>query len=306
MGAGVGGRTTNQGYSVADNVRQKFAGSERDAETNLDFMQARYYSSTMGRFTSVDPTLGSMDVTNPQTFNRYTYALNNPLAYIDPDGLEALKIGRYEDLTDEQKRLFQTYVDKNYAKQIGDGDAAKFAANLFNQSADVANGVTQGGAAGLLSQSQLTTFLGVTSLLESKGVIGEVASVTAINGAEVKGHEFRLIGDLKDSTSSVKAIEKAFSHDIAGKGHDPYKISKREQGMFGQPNGQVSRIPNGTGVDVDVDYRALRRFGAHNTVENSDISADDGNTSHYRRHIERYGPIRALTPVNPTFVKQRK
>jgi hypothetical protein len=141
--------------------------------------------------------------------------------------------------------------------------------------------------------------------LENKGIIGEVASINEING-DIPKHEFRLIGELKNSTTSVKAIEKAFSNNIAGKGHDPYSISKREQGLFGQPNGQVSRIPNGTGVDIDVDYRALRRFGDHNTRENSDIRADDGNTSHYRRHIERYGPIRALTPVNPTFVKERK
>jgi hypothetical protein len=104
----------------------------------------------------------------------------------------------------------------------------------------------------------------------------------------------------------VTAIEKAFSHSIAGKGHSPYDVSRREQGMLGQPNGQMSRIPKGTGIDTDVDYRKLMRFGAHNTRENSDIRADDGNTSHYRRNIERYGPIRALTPVNPTFVKQKK
>jgi len=58
VGAGVGGRTTGQGY-VADNVRQKFTGYERDNETDLDFAQARYYANTQGRFTSVDPLLAS-------------------------------------------------------------------------------------------------------------------------------------------------------------------------------------------------------------------------------------------------------
>ena len=52
--AGQGGRTTAQGY-VGDNVRQKFSLYERDNETELDYAQARYYSSTQGRFTSVDP-----------------------------------------------------------------------------------------------------------------------------------------------------------------------------------------------------------------------------------------------------------
>jgi RHS repeat-associated protein len=65
-------------------VRQ-FAGKERDAETGLDYFGARYYSSVRGRFTS--PDLVDPSLTNPQTFNRYRYALNNPLRYIDPDGL---------------------------------------------------------------------------------------------------------------------------------------------------------------------------------------------------------------------------
>ena len=128
---------------------------ERDTEVDLDFAQARYYNSKHGRFNSVDPTLLSIKTENPQTLNRYSYALNNPLAFIDPDGQEPLKIGKYEDLSDEQKRLFVTYAQSNYAKQIGDGDPAKFAETLFNQSADLANGVTKSSSEGLLSQSQI-------------------------------------------------------------------------------------------------------------------------------------------------------
>jgi len=59
---------------------------ERDNETGLDYFGARYYSSTQGRFTSVDPSGKSITVSNPQSWNRYTYVLNNPLAYIDHNG----------------------------------------------------------------------------------------------------------------------------------------------------------------------------------------------------------------------------
>jgi RHS repeat-associated protein len=72
---------------VADGVRQQFGGYERDNETGLDFAQARYYSNVQGRFTSPDPLLESAKVTNPQSWNRYTYVLNNPLVFIDPTGL---------------------------------------------------------------------------------------------------------------------------------------------------------------------------------------------------------------------------
>jgi RHS repeat-associated protein len=49
-----------------------------------DYMHARYYSPNLGRFMSVDPVGGS--VGSSQSWNRYTYVLNNPLAFNDPDG----------------------------------------------------------------------------------------------------------------------------------------------------------------------------------------------------------------------------
>src|ERR1051325_9783452 len=83
--AGTGGRTTGMGFcAVGDTNRKKFTGYERDAETGLDFAQARYFSSTEGRFISADSLLGSL--ANPQTFNRYSYVLNNPLNSTDPTG----------------------------------------------------------------------------------------------------------------------------------------------------------------------------------------------------------------------------
>jgi len=59
---------------------------ERDIETGLDYIGARYYGSNQGRFTSVDPSRGSIKSNNPQTWNRYVYTLNNPLVYIDING----------------------------------------------------------------------------------------------------------------------------------------------------------------------------------------------------------------------------
>jgi RHS repeat-associated protein len=84
--ANTGGRTSQQGYS-GDSVRQKFASKERDTETGLDFFLARYYSSTQGRFTS--PDIFGTRRRNPQSWNRYSYVLNNPLKYTDPLGLVA-------------------------------------------------------------------------------------------------------------------------------------------------------------------------------------------------------------------------
>jgi RHS repeat-associated protein len=78
----------------ADNINQKFTGKERDSETGLDYFGARYYGSALGRMTSPDPHTGTMlHVINPQRWNMYAYAMNNPLSYVDPDGRDAIAVG---------------------------------------------------------------------------------------------------------------------------------------------------------------------------------------------------------------------
>src|SRR5712691_1752147 len=81
------------GYDASDSVRQKFTQKERDIETNLDwFGPGRYYSSTQGRFTSVDPSGAGAKASNPQSLNRYTYTLNRPTIAVDPDGLSTIVV----------------------------------------------------------------------------------------------------------------------------------------------------------------------------------------------------------------------
>lgn len=75
-----------------DGERMKFTGHERDlgspagAGDDLDYMHARYYSPVTGRFLSFDT--GVTKPSRPQIWNRYAYVANNPLAYIDSEGLE--------------------------------------------------------------------------------------------------------------------------------------------------------------------------------------------------------------------------
>jgi RHS repeat-associated protein len=68
-------------------LEEDFSGKERDAESGLDYFGARYFSSPQGRFTSPDPLLNSGRPWEPQSWNRYSYVLNNPLRYVDPTGL---------------------------------------------------------------------------------------------------------------------------------------------------------------------------------------------------------------------------
>lgn len=61
-----------------------FAGHVTDTQTNLTYMQQRYYDPIAQRFLSPDP----VDVSGSDggNFNRYWYANNNPYRFVDPDG----------------------------------------------------------------------------------------------------------------------------------------------------------------------------------------------------------------------------
>ena len=65
--------------------RMKFTGHERDPETGLDYMLARYYTSGSGRFLQVDPGK-DYNKTDPMSFNLYGYVRGNPIMGTDPTG----------------------------------------------------------------------------------------------------------------------------------------------------------------------------------------------------------------------------
>lgn len=109
------GRTAGQGYAQPSWMRIQWAGKERDSETGLDYFLARYYGSTTGRFISPDPILINPDrQQDPQTLNLYVYSRNNPLAYVDPTGMELVKLGQH---TDEQIQKRLAEIDANLKQE---------------------------------------------------------------------------------------------------------------------------------------------------------------------------------------------
>jgi len=92
--------TTSNGFS---GEKRQFASMERDASTNFDYAQNRFYANTRGQFISDDPAflavgdpaklkslLGQNQQTflsNPQQLNSYSWAQDNPINKSDPTGL---------------------------------------------------------------------------------------------------------------------------------------------------------------------------------------------------------------------------
>jgi RHS repeat-associated protein len=78
------------GFSASgtDEDPYHFAGTDRDSESATDHAQFRQYREATGRWMSPDPYDGSYDAFNPQSLNRYAYVLNDPLAALDPTGMD--------------------------------------------------------------------------------------------------------------------------------------------------------------------------------------------------------------------------
>src|SRR5262249_44920322 len=70
--------------SLTSQTSRGFTGQEMLDSVTLVHLNGRVYDPYIGRMLSADPVVG--DPLNGQTWNRYSYVYNNPLAYTDPTG----------------------------------------------------------------------------------------------------------------------------------------------------------------------------------------------------------------------------
>jgi RHS repeat-associated protein len=124
-----------------------FTGREFDSETGLYFYRARYYSPSLGRFTSKDPIgLDGGDV------NFYGYVGNNPVNYTDPWGLKWYDFMFQIGVKQALKSTIEIYVPDPAAQRIvlsGIGGAARGAlAGAVGGSSALGVGALPGAAVG--------------------------------------------------------------------------------------------------------------------------------------------------------------
>jgi len=110
-----------------DVVDEKFTGKERDAETGMDFFGARYFAGAQGRFTSPDAFGVDQHPEDPQSWNLYAYARNNPLGFIDPGGEYVCGANVSEDQCNNfQKSLDQSQAAANKLKDKYGADSKQY------------------------------------------------------------------------------------------------------------------------------------------------------------------------------------
>jgi RHS repeat-associated protein len=79
------------------NEKRQYIDQFSDAQTNLNYLNARYYSPTQGQFLSEDPVFWGDSkaqlLMDPQSFNTYSYSEDNPIVREDPLGKMAIGFG---------------------------------------------------------------------------------------------------------------------------------------------------------------------------------------------------------------------
>jgi RHS repeat-associated protein len=158
----LGGRSGVAGYGSDPGVRVRFSGKERDGGSGLDYFGARYLAGAQGRFTSPDPLNVAIErgdqrelaeyLADPQHWNKYTYALNSPFKYVDPDGAHAVLIQRIITSPAAQRAINYVSTQGRVVVAWAQNVAARFLASPIAQNIvrDIAEDIA-GAAPGSMS-----------------------------------------------------------------------------------------------------------------------------------------------------------
>ena len=148
----------------------------------------RQYRSSQGRFLSPDPAgLSAANPTNPQSWNRYAYVLNNPLGSVDPLGLDCVR-----DNGDGTATVFGEATMDTCAGDNGfyfDGTVSQAAVDVNGNVVAVVNNQLQCSGDSDCSIYQNLTSLTVTAGSEPLDTINAtIPSTTAANTATISAY----------------------------------------------------------------------------------------------------------------------
>lgn len=94
-------------YESGTTTKVKFTTYERDNESGNDYAMARMYINRLARFSTPDSFAGTIN--DPQSLNRYSFALNDPIDLVDPEGEYCQYYGtNFGDPTDVEETDFHS------------------------------------------------------------------------------------------------------------------------------------------------------------------------------------------------------
>ena len=185
-------------------IRHTYTGQEEDPETGLMYYQARYYDPVVGIFTSADSLIPNPSI--PQSFNRFSYANNSPIIYIDPTG--HLSLNPINWVKDTVRFVGNTY------DAIKNGDVK----SIIITAAVIAAAVYTGGAASAYMQTIMTGYgSSLGGSIFAGAVTGAVAGAAGGTAAGfVGGFGSGILSGRSFGESWSAGVEGAFCGAVSG------------------------------------------------------------------------------------------
>ena len=241
---------------VGSGQPRKFTGKERDAETGLDYFGARYYGSTIGRFTTVDPFLDQREaLVDPQRWNRYSYGLNNPFRYVDPDGRNPIIFQRAMEIG---QRIWNSPAGQQARQFVATQSANAWMAGMRLINSPAAQEAVQAGAE-IVSGADLPGGIPGNLPFKSgdiitrefktaKGMV-ELAAEAVVEGKQLHLKDIAVFpkaaGKLNVGAGEVRAMRQQLAEEARGLGFEQLRITGT----------RVSGAKPGKAVDVTMDLK---------------------------------------------------
>ncbi|MBX5462131.1 MAG: hypothetical protein IRZ28_13715 [Steroidobacteraceae bacterium] len=193
-----GSVTTSEWLAITNTTRRGFTFHEMLDSVGMIHMNGRIYSPTIGRFLSPDPFVP--DPLDTQSFNRYSYVLNNPLSLVDPSG----------------------FATRNTANDPPDPEARHDAAILAMARAAIANG---GQFPSIWDFSSGMAWAQSKALASFRGASGSLQ----LEPTDFSGRRWRYVRG-KESRESTRKVFRMLPCGAAGTGRKCRKGNRRSTG----------------------------------------------------------------------------
>jgi RHS repeat-associated protein len=175
--------------------RRAYTGHENVEGLDIIHMNGRIYDATLARFMQADPFVQAP--TNTQSYNRYSYVLNNPLSYTDPSGYLFKSIGKF--------------VKKNWRVIV----AAIATYATYGAASNWAIGWGMGTAATATTAATLTT-TGAMLAGAAAGFVGGAINSGSLKGALHGALSGAAFGGIGQSLSNAHTLQQIGAHALAG------------------------------------------------------------------------------------------
>jgi len=174
------------------------------------------YDPVIGRFVTADSIIP--DWYDPQALGRYTCTLNNPIAYIDPDGHAAADWARsWEDSAAESTAGLDQMVSA-YSWTWPLAAAVQTTMDVGSGVVDMlklGEGAAEGGVKGYAQDTMRA--VGIVSM--STGTVAKGAQ--ALKGSKILGNEIGAVGNIKAPKIRAESIRKGIPENKLGPSGKP-------------------------------------------------------------------------------------